>query len=130
MIGQNLDVTVQKHMELALAEANERVRQVLANSPILSYSCVPVARSVDPWDYTYISERSRDILGMEPAEVVANSPRWLDRIHPADRERVQQMLNHLGDMPSTATSSVSNARVAPMSGFTISDASCAARMAR
>ncbi|HRE26150.1 MAG TPA: PAS domain-containing protein, partial [Anaerolineales bacterium] len=49
VIGQNLDITAQKRMELELAEANERVNQVLANSPILSYSCVPVDRPGDPW---------------------------------------------------------------------------------
>ena len=99
VVGQSLDVTTQKHMELELAEANERVRQVLANSPILSYSATPVDRQVDPWEYTYISERSREILGMEPDEVVALSPHWLDFIHPADRERVRQTLDTLADTP-------------------------------
>ncbi len=99
VVGQSLDVTTQKHMELELAEANERVRQVLANSPILSYSATPVDRQVDPWEYTYISERSREILGMEPDEVVALSPRWLDFIHPADRDRVRETLDHLADTP-------------------------------
>ncbi len=99
VIGQNLDITAQKRMELALAEANERVRQVLDNSPILSYSCVPLDRPGDPWEYTYISERSRDILGMEPEAVLAISPRWLDYIHPADRDRVAETLDHLAEQP-------------------------------
>ncbi|MBL8097148.1 MAG: PAS domain-containing protein, partial [Anaerolineales bacterium] len=98
VIGQNLDITAQKQMELALSEANERVRQVLANSPILSYSCVSIDRPGDPWEYTYISERSRDILGMLPEEVLAISPQWLDFIHPADRERVAHMLDRLADL--------------------------------
>ncbi len=98
LVGQNLDITAQKNMELALAEANERVRQVLANSPILSYSCVPAAREADPWDYTYISERSRDILGMEPDEVLAISPNRLDYVHPADRQPVTDMLAHLAEL--------------------------------
>ncbi len=99
IVGQNLDVTAQKGMELALEEANERMRQVLVNSPILSYSCTPVDRPIDPWEYSYISERSRDILGMEPDEVIAISPNWLDHIHPADREHVTHMLARLADLP-------------------------------
>ncbi len=97
VIGQNLDITAQKRMELALAEANERVRQVLANSPILSYSGVPGTEADEPRQYTYISERSRDILGMEPEGVIALSSRWLEHVYPADREHMRATLNRLAE---------------------------------
>ncbi len=88
-IGQIIDVSPEKQMEQALSEANERVRQVLANSPILSYSCVPVRHPTEPWEYTYISEGSRAILGLEPDAVVAIGSRWLEYVHPDDRPKVR-----------------------------------------
>ncbi|MBL8097375.1 MAG: PAS domain-containing protein, partial [Anaerolineales bacterium] len=97
VIGQNLDVTAQKQMERALAEANERVRQVLAYSPILSYSCAPLAQAANPWQYTFISDRSREILGLEPEALITGAADWLERVHPADREVVAQMLTDLGE---------------------------------
>ncbi|MBL8093089.1 MAG: PAS domain-containing protein, partial [Anaerolineales bacterium] len=97
IVGQNLDVTEQKHMELALAEANERVRQVLANSPILSYSCVPASSAADQWVYSYFSERAFDILGLTSEEVIAISPDWLDHVHPADHQQIRETLAGLAD---------------------------------
>ena len=88
-IGQIVDVSPEKQLEQALSEANERVRQVLANSPILSYSCVPVRHPTEPWEYTYISEGSRAILGLEPDAVLAIGSRWLEYVHPDDRSKVR-----------------------------------------
>ncbi len=88
-IGQNVDISPEKQLEQALSEANERVRQVLANSPILSYSCVPVRHPTEPWEFTYISEGSRAILGLEPDAVVAIGSRWLEHVHPDDRSKVR-----------------------------------------
>ncbi|HRE25819.1 MAG TPA: PAS domain-containing protein, partial [Anaerolineales bacterium] len=97
IVGQNLDVTARKRMEIALAEANERVRQVLANSPILSYSAAPASPDADRMIYTFMSERSREILGMEPEDVIAISPDWLEHVHPADHPGIFATLANMAD---------------------------------
>ncbi len=88
LVGQSLDITARKQIELALAEANERVNQIVTHSPMVSYSCRLDNTSRDGWAFTYISERSRSVLGLAPDAILSGDAAWFDYIHPDDIERV------------------------------------------
>jgi PAS domain S-box-containing protein len=88
LVGQSLDITARKQIETALDEASERVNQIVTHSPMVSYSCRLADTARDGWMFTYVSERSRPVLGLAPDMIMAEGAGWLDRIHPEDREQV------------------------------------------
>ena len=55
------------------------------------------------WDWYYltgqhdVSDRWLDILGLDPADVIGKKGDWSERIHPDDRSRVDQAIQHAID---------------------------------
>ena len=90
MVGTLTDVTLRKQAEHAAAERDERLRQITRHVPGLLYQFrLPRdGRGVFP----YVSERCRDVLGLDPQALMHNAGLLFSRIDPADRQRTNRML--------------------------------------
>jgi PAS domain S-box-containing protein len=78
------DITAQKQTEDELSRSRERFRAVLENALDAAYR-----RDLRTDAYDYLSPRSRDILGIDTGLLqTMTTDAVLDRIHPADRDRV------------------------------------------
>jgi PAS domain S-box-containing protein len=86
--GIMYDITRQRESEALALETETRYRALVEQLPVIVYS-ESVGR--DMLDVTYINSRVGDILGVTPADWLAD-PRahWLGRIHPDDRDAVER----------------------------------------
>lgn len=80
------DVTEWKQREDDLQQAQTRYRNLVERMPAITYTCE--VGEVGEW--LYVSPQIESMLGYTPDEWRANSELWLERIHPADRERALQ----------------------------------------
>jgi len=73
--------------EAALRDAEARYRTLVEQTPAIVYTW---GVSGDPPTFTelYVSPRVTEVLGLEPAEWLADGNLWTDRLHPEDRDRV------------------------------------------
>jgi PAS domain S-box-containing protein len=77
------DVTERKEAERALAEADERYRNLVEQSPAITYIEDPrTGRDL------YISPQVEAIFGYTAGEWAGNPDLWRERLHPEDRDRV------------------------------------------
>jgi PAS domain S-box-containing protein len=86
--GIMYDVTRQRESEALAHETETRYRALVEQLPVIVYS-----ESVEGGmlDLTYINSRVGEILGVTPAEWIADpAGNWLGRIHPDDRDAVEQ----------------------------------------
>jgi PAS domain S-box-containing protein len=90
MVGTIIDVTQRKQAELDTAERDERLRQITRHVPGLLYQFrLPRdGRGVFP----YVSERCRDVLGLDPLALMHDASLLFGRIDPADRQRTSRVL--------------------------------------
>ena len=80
------DVTERKEAERALAQADERYRTLVEQSPAVTYIEDPrTGRDL------YISPQVEAIFGYTPGEWAGNPELWRERLHPEDRERVLEV---------------------------------------
>jgi len=90
-IAIRTDITERKLMESALQAAEARLRHITNAVPGVLYRC-----QVDPHSgrarYTFISERLKDIRGLEPAHVLGHGEALAQQIVAADRERYRKGL--------------------------------------
>lgn len=77
-----------KHMESALVESEERVRQIAENVGEVFFLS-------DAQDHhaVYVSPAYSQIWGRPVETVYANAQSWQDAVHPEDRERVKAVLD-------------------------------------
>jgi two-component system, sensor histidine kinase and response regulator len=81
--GVMIDITDRKEAESQLAEAEERYRALVEQTPAIVY--------IDPVDggpTAYISPQSETVLGYRPDEWYADPELWSKIVHPEDRERL------------------------------------------
>jgi PAS domain S-box-containing protein len=84
VIGAALDITARKEMEEEVREAEARYHALVEHVPAVMYVAAP-----DPdRSPIYVSPQIERILGCSPEAWKANPRSWVDRIHPADRDRV------------------------------------------
>ena len=85
--GIMYDVTRQRESEALARETETRYRALVEQLPVIVYSESAVG---DELAITYINSRVGEILGVTPAEWLADpAANWLGRIHPDDREQVE-----------------------------------------
>jgi len=89
-IGRN--ISDRKRTEEALRESELRLRNIASNLPGIVFQ--RVLRQDGTLHYLYVSEGSRDLLGIEPAEIVADSDVFLSALATSDRERYLRALRH------------------------------------
>ncbi len=78
--GLMVDVTAQK-------SAEERYRRLVERLPAIVYT---ESALEDESTLVYVSPQIREILGRSPEEWLGSTDRWLQQIHPDDRERVRE----------------------------------------
>jgi PAS domain S-box-containing protein len=90
MVGTLSDVSLRRLAESAAAERDERLRQITRHVPGLLYQFrLPHdGRGIFP----YVSERCRDVLGLDPEALMEDADTLFSRVDPADRQRVNSTL--------------------------------------
>jgi PAS domain S-box-containing protein len=83
IIGLCRDVRVRREAATALAESEARFRQLLENIDEAFWL-------VDDSDVLYVSPAYEKIWGRPATDFYASPWRWLESVHPQDRERVRQ----------------------------------------
>jgi len=87
--GVMLDITAQKDAEAKAEAAEERFRQLVEQGPMVSYVYRVVGHDEEPRvELEYISPQVVDLLGFTPAELGSTPQRWLEVVHPDDRDRL------------------------------------------
>jgi PAS domain S-box-containing protein len=87
-IGIGQDITARKQTEQALRESEARFQKLAANIPGVIYEFV---RHPDgSTAFEYISSACREILEVEPEQVLENASLCFDPIHPDDLQGVSQ----------------------------------------
>ncbi len=69
----------------------ERLELLLNNGPAVIYAC----KYGGNWAATYISENIKEVFGYEASEFIDHSDKWVDSMHPEDKERVIADLDNL-----------------------------------
>ncbi|BAY62991.1 two-component hybrid sensor and regulator [Calothrix brevissima NIES-22] len=79
-IGTLTDITARKLAEEENQQLKERLEFLLSTSPAVIFTCNPQG------DYaaTFISDNLYNVTGYTPAEFLAESSFWSDRVHPDD----------------------------------------------
>jgi PAS domain S-box-containing protein len=76
-------VTKRENVQESLRESEERFRQIAENISKMLWMSDPDRNS-----FLYLSPRCEDILGIPPATLYETPRRFVDMIHPEDRQRV------------------------------------------
>jgi len=79
-----LELTAREQAEAKLREAEAKYRSLVEHIPAITYT----AALDDPKTRLYVSPQIEALLGVSPAEYLADADLWRRLIHPQDRERV------------------------------------------
>jgi PAS domain S-box-containing protein len=88
--GVMLDITARKEAEAKAEAAEERYRQLAERGPMASY----VFRVGPELAVEYVSPQIDALVGYPMEEMRASPSRWLEIVHPDDRERVTGAFRH------------------------------------
>ncbi len=80
----NTDITEKKQAALALAESDERFRQLAEQSSEVFWFV-----SLNPQRVTYLSPAVEKVLGLSADQIYKNGDVWMEAIHPDDQESVR-----------------------------------------
>ena len=86
--GVMLDITQRKEAEAKAEDAEERFRQLAEQAPVATFIYRYEPEDDPPVHLEYMSPQAHDLLGSPPGELVEEPRRWLDLVHPDDREEV------------------------------------------
>ncbi len=84
------NLTKFKQTEKALQKSEERLRQIAKNIPGIVYTLVTTVSG--NFYFEYVSEGCREILQIEPQEIMENAQLMLAKIHPEDRYQHQKAI--------------------------------------
>ncbi|TDP64072.1 response regulator [Roseateles toxinivorans] len=88
-IAIRTEITERKLMEAAIQAAEARLRDITNAVPGVLYRC-QVNPSTGQTRYTFVSDRLKEIRGLDPAQLLADGSLSAQQIVPADRERCLQ----------------------------------------
>jgi PAS domain S-box-containing protein len=89
--GFMMDVTARKHAQEQLRRAEERLRQLVEQTPAIVYQETPDGYMVAGASVVYVSPQMERILGY-PAEAWSEEPgSWSRYVHPDDLDRVMEV---------------------------------------
>jgi PAS domain S-box-containing protein len=77
------DITPRKRAEEALAASEKRLEHIAATVPAMVFQCV--TRPDGSFDFPYVGEGARDLLGIAPEDLQRDPALILNAIHPEDR---------------------------------------------
>jgi PAS domain S-box-containing protein len=83
-IAIRTDITARKQMQVAVADAESRVRRITNAVPGVVYQSEV---SQDSFRYTFVSERLKEIRGLDPADLLADGEVAAQQIIEPDRAR-------------------------------------------
>ncbi|MEP0923929.1 PAS domain S-box protein [Leptolyngbya sp. ST-U4] len=96
MTGIALDITKRKQVETALQESEARFQVIARNVPGMIYRYAPKADGSEA--FTYVSSGSRELLELEPINVIQDADCFWNLIHPDElpslRESVAIAINN------------------------------------
>ncbi len=84
MIGTHTDIDRRKQLVESLRASESVLRYLLANSPIVLYTCVPVK----PFGRTYVSPNVEELFGFRSEQLLYDRDFWVSTIHPDDAPAV------------------------------------------
>ena len=87
--GVVFDITDRVRAEEARRAAEQRYRTLVEQLPGITY--IDEIEADGTARFVYVSPQARDLLGYEPAELVARPELWDEVIHPDDRGRARSM---------------------------------------
>ncbi|MDG5814676.1 PAS domain S-box protein [Chitinispirillales bacterium ANBcel5] len=93
------DVTAQRKAEKSLRESEERIKQIMANTPAVIYSYKIDTKGNR--HLVFINDKVKDILGFKPESFIGHMEFWESRIHPEDLSNVLSKIARLKDHPKT-----------------------------
>ena len=85
-VGYLRDITQRRRSAHAVEEAERRYRTLVERLPVVTYSAElgPAGR------WTYVSPQIEDMTGYSAEEWMADPELWFSRLHPSDRDEVEQ----------------------------------------
>jgi PAS domain S-box-containing protein len=86
--GVMFDITEEHETRAQLDASEERYRTLVEQIPAIVYREAVIG---DEMQVVYINSRVESLLGITPAEWIADSSVWMTSIHPDDRARVEEV---------------------------------------
>lgn len=86
------DITARKEAETRRQETEDRLRQIAANAGDVLWMF-----SADWERLLFVNDAYEDVWGMSPEELEADPTRFLNGVHPDDRDRVRRMMERLSE---------------------------------
>ena len=84
-VGIGRDITQRKKTEAALRETEQRLGAITANLPGMVYQ--RLLRAGGAIEFSYVSEGCRQVLGVEPEDLIADSDLFLKALSANERQR-------------------------------------------
>ena len=89
MLGTQTDITLRRAHELAAQQATERLVSIARSVPQVLFQSRDLPDGQR--EFLYVSEHSRDVLGLEPAQLLTHGDSLQALIHPEDQETAAVM---------------------------------------
>ena len=89
MLGTQTDITLRRAHELAAQQATERLVSIARSVPQVLFQSRDLPDGQR--EFLYVSEHSRNVLGLEPAQLLTHGDSLQALIHPEDQETAAVM---------------------------------------